>query len=682
MNWMKKPYHPFYKLLFLAGMFVCSAPIVAQVLPADSLALVNLYNSTGGSTWYINTHWLAGPVPTWYGVAVTGARVSEINLPSDNLAGAVPASIANLDSLKEINFSGNNLTSFPVLTGLHLDSLSLQNNQLTFKDLVPNKALTDSFYYSPQDSVDVAEDTTVIEQSRVTLVTNVDDNPLIGDSYHWYLGTTSVVASGSNTYTISCMDSADAGTYYCAITNSQLSKLTLYRRFIEVNIQRLATPDSSFHVCDSLNTLSGVQPAGSTVLWSLVSGGGVIASDTSATTAVTGLSVGPNVFQYAVSANNISCPALTFSTALLTITRDTNPSPAYAGANLSVCGSHVELNADSPSVGIGTWTVISLGTASVSQPNDPVTAVNGLSPGVNIFRWQIVNGACAPAFFSEVKVFRDDTLSNISAGRDTSICFTSYQLIAPLPADAHWAWSVVQGAGAFAQDSSAQVFENDTTITTPVSGLSDTLNTFMWTVSNTCNSISANVNVTVYPFTIANAGPNENIFYSPINTYTVGDSLPVATGGNGQYTYVWSPATNLDSADVEHPQFLTPSAGSYTYSVTVTDGHGCTATASVTYTVTENQFLAVPSLFTPNGDGVNDVLYIPGIESYPDNTLTVVDRNDQVVYKKQGYTNDWGGINELGFSRQGELLPADTYYYTLNLDNGKPTQTGFFLIKY
>jgi gliding motility-associated-like protein len=612
---------------------------------------------------------------------VSNGRVSRIQLPSNNLIGAASDSLSHLDSVVKIDLSGNKLTHFPALAGMHLDTLSLQNNKLTFRDLVPNKPLVDSFYYSPQDSADVFVDTTVVEQASVALKALVDYNPSIGDNYQWFKGATSLVSSASNTYSIPCMDSTKAGSYYCAITNGQLSRLTIYRRLIILRVKRLADPGADFHVCSSNSTLQGALPTGDSAVWSVMTGTALIANTHNPITAVSNLAVGPNVFKYSVKANNVSCIAFPYSTALLTVTRDTNPSFTSAGPDQGICAPQAFLHADSPSVGIGTWTV-TRGTATISQPNSAVTAVNGLIAGQNIFRWQISNGACTQAVFDEVIIFRDDTLRTVSAGADTSICPTSYTLSAPLPANTTWTWSVVAGSGTFAQSSSNQSFLNDTVIQTPVSGLSEFLNTFKWTVRNSCNVASANVNVNVYNFTMANAGSDQQIFYSPINTYTIGDSVATASGGNGQYNYVWSPTSNIDSPNAAHPHFLTPDSGMYTYSVTVTDGHGCTASASVNYTVIKKEFLAVPTLFTPNGDGVNDVLYIPGVESYPNNELTVVDRNDQVVYKKSGYRNDWGGINELGFSQQGQKLPADTYFYTLKLEDGRLVQTGFFLIKY
>lgn len=669
---MNKIYNPIYKLVILLGLFVYSSQATAQVSSRDSLALVSLYNTTGGTLWTNHSNWLTTNVAAWFGVKVSNGRVSQIILPSNNLTGAVTDSLANLDSLVKVDLSGNHLTSFPALTGAHLDTLSLQNNKLTFKDLVPNKSHVDSFYYSPQDSADVYVDTTVTEQSRVSLYALVDYNPSVGDNYEWFQGTTSLVSGGANSYSIVCMDSANAGLYTCKITNLQLNKLTLNRRVINLKVRRLADPGADFHVCANNSTLQGALPSGGSVLWTSVFGGSTIQHDTSAITAVSNLAVGSNLYIYAVSAGNISCPANTYSYALLTVTRDTNPSPAYAGVDQSTCGPQALLSATAPSVGTGTWTV-TRGSATIAQPNSPSTAVNGLIYGQNIFRWHIVNGACSPSFFDEVIIFRDDTLNNVYAGRDTSICPTSYNLSAVLPANTNGVWSVTSGSGTFAIIDSPQ---------TQVTGLSQFVNTLTWTVSNTCNTVSANVNVNVYRFTVANAGADQQVFYSPINTYTLGDSVAVGSGGNGQYTYVWSPATNIDSANVEHPRFLTPDSGEYSYSVTVTDGHGCTASAAVNYTVIRKAFLDVPTLFTPNGDGVNDEFFIPGIESYPDNELIIADRNDQVVYRKKGYKNDWKGINELGFSQQGHRLPADTYFYTLKLEDGKTLQTGFFLIKY
>ena len=60
-----------------------------------------------------------------------------------------------------------------------------------------------------------------------------------------------------------------------------------------------------------------------------------------------------------------------------------------------------------------------------------------------------------------------------------------------------------------------------------------------------------------------------------------------AYGGTGNYTYSWSPATNLDDPSSQSPVFTATEAGEFTYTVTVSDGND-TATTSLTFTVIDN----------------------------------------------------------------------------------------------
>src|SRR3954467_12305608 len=104
---MNKIYPPFFKLLFLLGIFVYSSLSMAQVAPGDSIALVNLYNGTGGSAWTNHSGWLSGNVSTWYGIRTNNNRVTQIRLSGNNLTGAVTDSLRNLDSLHMLDMSGN-----------------------------------------------------------------------------------------------------------------------------------------------------------------------------------------------------------------------------------------------------------------------------------------------------------------------------------------------------------------------------------------------------------------------------------------------------------------------------------------------------------------------------------------------------------------------------------------------
>ena len=100
-----------FTLLFFAFALCLCKPVVlkAQVNIQDSLALVDLYNSTNGDFWNHNKRWLVDPVATWYGITVADTRVTGINLQNNKLRGKIPASIGDLDSLESLLLLNNSL---------------------------------------------------------------------------------------------------------------------------------------------------------------------------------------------------------------------------------------------------------------------------------------------------------------------------------------------------------------------------------------------------------------------------------------------------------------------------------------------------------------------------------------------------------------------------------------------
>ncbi|GIQ61033.1 hypothetical protein Flavo103_41690 [Flavobacterium collinsii] len=70
---------------------------------------------------------------------------------------------------------------------------------------------------------------------------------------------------------------------------------------------------------------------------------------------------------------------------------------------------------------------------------------------------------------------------------------------------------------------------------------------------------------------------------------------------------------------------------------------------------------------SPNGDGLNDVFYIRGLECYPDNTVEIYNRWGVLVFERDHYNNDdraFGGVSEGRVTiNQSKELPVGTYYY-------------------
>ena len=85
---------------------------------------------------------------------------------------------------------------------------------------------------------------------------------------------------------------------------------------------------------------------------------------------------------------------------------------------------------------------------------------------------------------------------------------------------------------------------------------------------------------------------------------------------------------------------------------------------------------------SPNGDGKNDYLVIPGVMRTTPNTLTVLDRGGNVVYEAKDYGNNWGGDTNRGnplLAGDG-LLPDGVYFYILDYNGVRPTVSTYIYI--
>lgn len=127
-----------YTIIFATFLCYLLIPKIIKAQPVnkeDSLALVDLYNSTGGSNWINSTNWLTSkPVSEWYGISVYNNRVNTISLANNNLDGEIPASVGNISELGGLwlfdnKLAGNIPSSIGNLT--RLGALYLQNNRLT-----------------------------------------------------------------------------------------------------------------------------------------------------------------------------------------------------------------------------------------------------------------------------------------------------------------------------------------------------------------------------------------------------------------------------------------------------------------------------------------------------------------------------------------------------------------------
>lgn len=306
--------------------------------------------------------------------------------------------------------------------------------------------------------------------------------------------------------------------------------------------QELCTPLTNA----TLNGSSLIFPATGT--WTLVSGTGSITDPTDPNTPVTGLGIGPNVFEWTVSngpcANPITADQITITVF------DQNEPAANAGPDQEFCTpvSSTTLSANTPTLpATGSWSLIS-GTGTIVDPTDPNTQVNGLTVGEHIFQWTISNGPC-PGSPSpdQVSIFIFDENNPIAdAGADQQLCtpassttLAGSSVIFP----ASGAWTLVSGTGTIA---------DPTDPNTAVTGLSVGENIFEWTVSNgPCANPITTDQVSIFLFDdanpVANAGPDQSLCTPTINATLGGSS--VIFPATGTWTLIAGSGTIADPND-------------------------------------------------------------------------------------------------------------------------------------
>lgn len=143
-----------------------------------------------------------------------------------------------------------------------------------------------------------------------------------------------------------------------------------------------------------------------------------------------------------------------------------------------------------------------------------------------------------------------------------------------------------------------------------------------------------------YPFALAskkytvNAGPDKNI--SPGQTVTLNST----NTANGVPTIEWTPDLYLDNPNAEDPR-STP-AESMVYVIKVTDNNGCELYDTVKVNLLSTNIL-MPTAFSPNGDGVNDILR-PLNSNLKSLTFQVWNRWGEKVYETNRLDEGWDGF--------------------------------------
>jgi gliding motility-associated-like protein len=107
---------------------------------------------------------------------------------------------------------------------------------------------------------------------------------------------------------------------------------------------------------------------------------------------------------------------------------------------------------------------------------------------------------------------------------------------------------------------------------------------------------------------------------------------------------------------------LTGRPSSYTARLTVQNNFNCTDIAYKILTVLASCYIAVPSAFTPNGDGLNDYLYPLNAFKADNLYFRVFNRYGQIIFETRDWTRKWDG--RVNGNPQGSGTYVWTFSYT------------------
>ena len=196
-----------------------------------------------------------------------------------------------------------------------------------------------------------------------------------------------------------------------------------------------------------------------------------------------------------------------------------------------------------------------------------------------------------------------------------------------------------------------------------------------------CNSAFAVTTVTIKNTPIAPVtGSNSPICVDSII------QLTASTVAGASYSWMGPNGFTSSSQNPSLSKATLSAMGNYSVTVNIA---GCESSAIDSIIVLDCPYptLEVPTGFSPDGDGVNDLFEIKNIFLYPDNNLTIFNRWGNIVYEKQGYDNTWSGILKTngGINLGSGKVQPGTYFYVLEFtdpQNIPYNYKGYLVIKY
>ena len=256
-----------------------------------------------------------------------------------------------------------------------------------------------------------------------------------GTALKWYAAATG--GTGNTTAPMPATITVGTTDYYVSQTTNTCESP---RATIAVTVNAIpAAPTVTTPVTYCQNaTASALTATGTALKWYAAATGG-----TGNTTAPTPATITVGTTDYYVSQTTNTCES---PRATIAVTIDSPPSTANAGTNQYTTSTAANLSANAPTVGTGTWSVIS-GTGNFTDVSMATTDVSGLTFGANVFEWIISNASC-PSSSSTVtiNVGSSPVTQTITGPNEATVNESGIAYSVPDYAGSTYHWSLPAGA--------------------------------------------------------------------------------------------------------------------------------------------------------------------------------------------------------------------------------------------
>jgi len=510
---------------------------------------------------------------------------------------------------------------------------------------IPSTAATDTTNYyvsqsisgceSPRASVVVTVNPNPIAPTVISPVIYCQNNtattltakPSTGGTLNWYTLSTGGIAS--STAPIPSTAAKDTTNYY---VSQSISGCESPRATITVAIHNPPTNSNAGtnqYINYTATNLYGNIPAVGSGAWSVVSGTGAFANDTSAITYVTGLGQGLNVLKWTISYG--SCPS---SSSTVTINTGNAPTSQTINGPINVIRSYLPINytySVPATIGITKKWTVPTGATIVSYNSDSslITVDFGTTSGnVSVSETNLWGSITSSLF---VTVFGPPVQQNITgAVYIASNSSATYSITTPSGVTNHW--NIPAGSSITSSNSdSSQVI-----ILFGTSG-----GIISATQSNSFGSSvnSEYINVGNAPVTQTISGP------AYIAAGSTGVTYSVADNSGASYHWTLPPGATITSANPDSSQ-ITVSFGTTGGALSVTEAnlYG-KATSSTTVVISSTTGVITITNqdsyeLYPNPFSSSATLIVNSTEKLP-LTINIVDLNGEAIYSSSAYrTNE------------------------------------------